>query len=148
MIINVGPQGLKWAWKYFKVETGDDLIKINELCNYFILYYFEVVIEEDIDPIIAVELFLLKENKISMGNIEREVLFWYMKVKSCRPFSLKRLFHFILGFPATWSIEAGFSATHYALTRKRNLLQTEREETYAWSWNNSWNFTVLPQLLA
>ena len=34
--------------------------------------HLDVLIEEDMDPIIAVELLKLKENKVLMSRIERE----------------------------------------------------------------------------
>ena len=42
--------------------------------------------------------------------------------------SIKSFFSFLLGFPTTWLIEAGFSAANDVLTKKHNLLQIEERE--------------------
>ena len=47
--------------------------------------HFDVLSEEDIDPIIAGELLALKENKVSMANIERDDLIGWLKVGSSHP---------------------------------------------------------------
>ena len=52
--------------------------------------HFDVLSEEDIDPIIAGELLKLKENKTLMVNIERNGLIKWLSVESLYPLFLKK----------------------------------------------------------
>ena len=71
---------------------------------------FDVLSKEDIDPMIAGELFELKENKALMANIERNGLIGWLSVGSFYPLLFEKVVPFLIGFPTTWLVEAGFSA--------------------------------------
>ena len=88
--------------------------------------HFDVLNEEDIDPIIAGELLELKENKALMGNIERNGLIGWLSVGSFHPLLFEKVVPFLLGVPTTWLVEAGFSAENDLLTKKRHQLQIEK----------------------
>jgi len=82
--------------------------------------HFDVLSEEDIDLIIAGELLELKENKVSMANIERNGLIGWLKVGSSYPLLFEKAVPFLLGFSTNWLVEAGFSAVNDLLTKKRH----------------------------
>ena len=88
--------------------------------------HFDVLSEENIDPIIAGELLELKENKALMANIERNGLIGWLSVGSYYPLLFEKVIPFLLGFPTTWLFEAGFSAVNDLLTKKRHQLQIEK----------------------
>ena len=88
--------------------------------------HFDVLSEEDIDPIIAGELLELKENKALMANIERNGLIGWLSVGSFYPLLFEKAVPFLLGFPTTWLVEAGFSAVNDLLPKKRHQLQIEK----------------------
>ena len=89
------------------------------------IIHFEVLSEEDIDPIIAGELLELKENKALMANIERNGLIRWLSVGSFYLLLFEKVVPFLLGFPTTWLVEAGFSAVNDLLTKKCHQLQIE-----------------------
>ena len=62
--------------------------------------HFDVLSEEDIDPIIAGELLELK-NKALMANIERNELIGWLSVGLFYPLLFEKVFPFLLGFPTT-----------------------------------------------
>ena len=70
--------------------------------------HFDVLSEEDIDPIITGELFELNENKALMANIERNGLIGWLSVGLFYTLLFKKLVPFLFGFPTTWLVEAGF----------------------------------------
>ena len=88
--------------------------------------HFDVLSEEDIDPIITGELFELKEDKVLMANIERNCLIEWLTVGSSYPLLFEKVVTFLLGFPATRLVEAGFSAVNDLFTKKRHQLQIEK----------------------
>ena len=90
--------------------------------------HFDVLSEEDIDPIIAGELLELKENKALMVNIERNGLIGWLSVGSLYPLLFEKVVPFLLGFPATWLVTwlAGFFAINDLLTKKRHQFQIEK----------------------
>ena len=87
--------------------------------------HFDVLNEKDIDSIIAGELLELKENKALKANIERNGLIGWLSVGSFYPLLFEKVVPFLLGFSATWLVEAGFSAVNDLLTKKRHQLQIE-----------------------
>ena len=88
--------------------------------------HFDVLNEKDINPIIAGELLKLKENKELMANIERNGLIGWLSVGSFYPLLFEKVVPFLLRFPTTWLVEAGFSAVNDLLTKKRHQLQIEK----------------------
>ena len=92
--------------------------------------HFDVLSEEDIDPIIAVELLELKENKALMAKIERNGLIRWLSIRLFYPLLFEKVVPFLLGFLTTWLVEAGFSAVNDLLTKKRHQLQIEKREIY------------------
>ena len=88
--------------------------------------HFDVLSEENVDPIIAGEILELKENKALMANIERNGLIGWLSVGSFYPLLFEKVIPFLLGFPTTWLVEAGFSAVNDLLTKKRSQLQIEK----------------------
>ena len=88
--------------------------------------HFDVLSEEDIDPIIAGELLELKENKALMANIERNGLIRWLSVGLFYPLLFEKVVPFLLGFHTTWLVEAGFSAVNNLLTKKRHQLQNKK----------------------
>ena len=90
--------------------------------------HFDVLSEEDIDPVIA-ELLEPKENKALMVNIERNGLIEWLSVGSLYPLLFEKVVPFLLGFPTTWLVTwlAGFSAVNDLLTKKRHQLQIEKK---------------------
>ena len=88
--------------------------------------HFDVLSEKDIDPIIAGELLKLKENKALMVNTEKNGLIEWLSVRSFYPLLFEKVVPFLLGFPTTWLVEAGFSAVNDLLTKKRHQLQIEK----------------------
>ena len=88
--------------------------------------HFEVLSEEDMDSVIAGELLELKKNKALMENNERNGLIGWLSVGSLYPFLFEKVVPFLLGFPTTWLVEAGFSAVNDLLTKKRHQLQIEK----------------------
>ena len=88
--------------------------------------HFDVLSEEDIDPIIAGELLELKENKALMANIKRNGLIGWLSVGSFYPLVFENLVSFLLGFPTTWLDEARFSAVNDLLTKKCHHLHIEK----------------------
>ena len=84
--------------------------------------HFDVLNEEDIDPIIAGELLKLKENKAVMANIERNGLIGWLSIASFYPLLFKKVVPFLLGFPTTWLVEA----VNDLLTKKCHKLQIEK----------------------
>ena len=88
--------------------------------------HFDVLSEEDIDTIIAVELFELKENKALMEKIEKNGLVGWLSVGVFYPLLFEKVVPFLLGFPTTWLIEARFSSINDLLTKKRHQLQIEK----------------------
>ena len=88
--------------------------------------HFDVLSEENIDPIIADELLELKENKALMANIERNGLIGWLNVGSLHPLLFEKVISFLLGFSTTWLVEAGFSSVNDLLTKKRHQLQIEK----------------------
>ena len=103
-----------------------DIIEMSPPSWIIDIAHFDVLSEEDLDPIIAGELIELKENKILMSNIERNGLNGWLKVGSTHPLLFEKVVPFLLGFPTTWLVETGFSATNDLLTTKRNQLQIEK----------------------
>ena len=89
--------------------------------------HFEVLNEEDIDPVIAGELLELKENKALMANIERNRLIGWLSVGSLYPLLFEKVVPFLLGFPTTWLVERGFFAVNDLLTKKRHQFKLKRE---------------------
>ena len=87
--------------------------------------HFDVLSEEDIDPIIAGEL-ELKENKVLIANIKRNGLIGWLSVGSFYPLLFEKVVPFLLGFPTTWLVEARFSAVNDLLTKKCHQLQIEK----------------------
>ena len=63
--------------------------------------HFDVLSENDIDPIIAGELLKLKENKALMVNTERNGLIEWLSVRSFYPLLFEKVVPFLLGFPTT-----------------------------------------------
>ena len=90
------------------------------------MVHVDVVSQPDNDPHVAVELLELKENDALMTSIESEGLIGWLKVKSSHPLLFEKVIPYLLGFPTTWLIEAGFSAANDVLTKKRNLLQIKQ----------------------
>ena len=88
--------------------------------------HFDVLSEEDIDPVIAGELLELKDNKALMANIKRNGLIGWLSVGSYFPLLFEKVVLFFLGFPTTWLVEAGFSAVNDLLTKKCHQLQIEK----------------------
>ena len=56
-----------WAWEIFKMDLELDMV------------YFDVLTEQGIDPIIAVELLELKEKQVLISWIEKEWLIGQVK---------------------------------------------------------------------
>ena len=88
--------------------------------------HFEVLSEEDIDPVIAGELLELKENKALMANIERNGLIGWLSVGSLYPLLFEKVVPFLLGFPTTWLVETGFFAVNDLLTKKCHQFKLKR----------------------
>ena len=63
--------------------------------------HFDVLSEEDIDPIIAGKLLELKENKALMANIERNGLIRWLSLGSFYPLLFEKVVPFLLGFSTT-----------------------------------------------
>jgi len=103
-----------------------DIIEMSPPSWIIDIAHFDVLSEEGIDPTIAGELLELKENKVLMTNIERDGLNGWLKVGSIHPLLFEKVVPFLLGFPTTWLVETGFSATNDLLTKKRNQLRTEK----------------------
>ena len=82
------------------------------------MVHFDVLIEQDTDPIIVVEHLKLKENKVLKGGIQRERLIGWLKVKSSHSQLLEKIIQFLLSFLTTWLVEVGFSAPNDVLTMK------------------------------
>ena len=82
--------------------------------------HFDILSEEDIDRIVAGELFELKENKALMTNIERNGLIGWLSVGSFYLLLFETVVPFLLGFLTTWLVEAGFFAVNDLLTKKRH----------------------------
>ena len=61
-----------------------------------------------------------------MANIERNGLIGWLSVGSFYPLLFEKVIPFLLGFPTTWLVEAGFSAVNDLLTKKRSQLQIEK----------------------
>ena len=80
--------------------------------------HFDVLSEKDIDPIIAGKLLELKDNKALIANIERNRLIGWLSVRSFYPLLFEKVVPFLLGFPTTWLVEAGFFAVNDLLTKK------------------------------
>ena len=79
--------------------------------------------ESDIHRIIAVQIILLKGNKVYVGKIEMWRLIEWLKVKSINSLLFEKVILVILNFSTTWLVEMGFSATNDVLTKKSNLWQ-------------------------
>ena len=88
--------------------------------------HLDVLSEEDIDPIIGGELLELKENKALMANFKRNGLMGWLRVGLFYPLLFEKVVAFLLGFPTTWLVEAGFSAVKDLLTKKRHQLQIQK----------------------
>ena len=104
-----------------------DIIKMSPPGWNIDMEHFDVLSEENIDPIIAGELLELKENKAFMANIERNGLIRGLSIGLFYPLLFEKVFPFLLGFLTTWLIEAGFSAVFDLLTKKRHQLQIEKK---------------------
>ena len=61
-----------------------------------------------------------------MENIERNGLIGWLSVGSFYPLLFEKVVPFLLGFPTTWLVEAGFSAVNDLLTKKRHQLQIKK----------------------
>ena len=66
------------------------------------MVHFDVLSEQDIDPIIAVELSELKENKVLMVRIKRERLIGWLKVKSSHSLLFEKVDPFSFSPPPDW----------------------------------------------
>ena len=62
------------------------------------MVHFEVLGEENVDPIVAGELFELKKNKALMANIERNGLIGWLRVGSFYLLLFKKVIPFYLVF--------------------------------------------------
>ena len=89
-----------------------DIIEISLPCSTINMAHFDVLSEEDIDPIIPGELLELKENKALMANIKKNGLIGWLNVGSFYLLLFEKVVSFLLGFPTTWLVEAGFSAVN------------------------------------
>ena len=63
---------------------------------------FDVLTEQDIDLIIAVELLKLKDNKILMGRIEKEGLIGWLKVRYSNRSLFEKSVPFLVFSPSGW----------------------------------------------
>ena len=90
--------------------------------------HFDVINQLCIDPTIAVKLFGLKEKDVLVGRIESERLIRWLKAKSSHLLLFENVVPYLLRFPPTCLVEAGFSAAQDVLTQKRHLLQIEHRE--------------------
>ena len=66
-----------------------------------------------------------------MANNERNGLIEWLKVGSSYPLLFEKVVSFLLGFPTTWLMEAGFSAVNDLFTKKRHQLQIQKRGEFA-----------------